>query len=119
MKGSDKHTNVILEKCYERVFSPTGTEIVELGLYIIKGDNMYVADVLVWWLIPSAIIGEVDPELEATIDYRSSMQYESSWLRIVMVRAELLLLLFLFFLLFFILFLFCLFCFVTFSSIYI
>jgi U6 snRNA-associated Sm-like protein LSm8 len=41
MKGSDKHTNVILDKCYERVFSPTGTEIVELGLYIIKGDNMY------------------------------------------------------------------------------
>lgn len=75
MKGSDKHTNVILEKCYERVFSPTGTEIVELGLYIIKGDNMYVCmtSLSVLLLTFSAVIGEVDTELEATIDYRSSM----------------------------------------------
>lgn len=42
MRGADKHTNVILEKCYERVFSASGTEIVELGLYIVRGDNMCV-----------------------------------------------------------------------------
>ena len=41
-RGSDQHTNIILEKCYERVFSKEhGVETVELGLYVVRGDNMY------------------------------------------------------------------------------
>lgn len=41
LRGYDQLTNVILEKCHEHVYSPdTGVEIVPLGLYIIRGDNM-------------------------------------------------------------------------------
>jgi U6 snRNA-associated Sm-like protein LSm8 len=40
-KGSDQYTNIVLERCYERVFSKDqGVEIVELGLYVVRGDNM-------------------------------------------------------------------------------
>ncbi len=42
MKGFDGNTNVILERCFERVFSDEGAEEVPLGLYIVRGDNMYV-----------------------------------------------------------------------------
>lgn len=43
LKGFDQTTNVILQDCHERVFSATaGVEQVPLGLYIIRGDNMYV-----------------------------------------------------------------------------
>lgn len=43
MKGFDQKINIILEDCHERIFSPTQGVIVEpLGLYIIRGDNMYV-----------------------------------------------------------------------------
>lgn len=42
-KGFDQATNVILEKCYERVFSKdNGVDQVPLGLYVIRGDNMSV-----------------------------------------------------------------------------
>lgn len=44
LKGFDQTTNIILQDCHERVFSPTaGVEQVPLGLYIIRGDNMWVA----------------------------------------------------------------------------
>jgi len=41
LRGFDQTTNVILDECHERVFSPgAGVEQVVLGLYIIRGDNM-------------------------------------------------------------------------------
>ena len=41
LRGFDQATNVVLEECHERVFSPVaGVEQVVLGLYIIRGDNM-------------------------------------------------------------------------------
>ena len=47
LKGFDQTTNIILQDCHERVFSPTaGVEQVPLGLYIIRGDNMCV---WLWW----------------------------------------------------------------------
>ena len=43
LKGYDQTINIILEECYERVYSTvSGVEQVVLGLYIIRGDNMYV-----------------------------------------------------------------------------
>lgn len=43
MKGSDQCTNVILCDSFERVYSTkAGVEIVELGLYIIRGDNISI-----------------------------------------------------------------------------
>lgn len=45
LKGFDQTTNIILQDCHERVFSPTaGMEQVPLGLYLIRGDNMYVCE---------------------------------------------------------------------------
>jgi len=56
LRGSDQSTNVILENCFERVYSPSGTEIVHLGLYVIRGDNI-------------AVIGEIDQEADEKIDF--------------------------------------------------
>ena len=47
-KGYDLHTNIILSSAVERVFSTDeAVEMVPLGLYMIRGDNMYVNIVLV------------------------------------------------------------------------
>lgn len=43
MKGFDQTINIIMEECHERVYSVSaGVEQVFLGLYIIRGDNVYV-----------------------------------------------------------------------------
>lgn len=43
LKGFDQTINLILDESHERVFSTTqGVEQVILGLYIIRGDNVYV-----------------------------------------------------------------------------
>mmetsp|Transcript_22730 Transcript_22730/g.32984 ORF Transcript_22730/g.32984 Transcript_22730/m.32984 type:complete len:97 (+) Transcript_22730:142-432(+) len=60
LKGYDQATNIILDECHERVFSPdAGVEQVVLGLYIIRGDNI-------------AVIGELDEELDSRIDLSSA-----------------------------------------------
>ena len=43
LKGVDQAVNLVLDKSHERVFSTdTGVQVEVLGLYIIRGDNMYV-----------------------------------------------------------------------------
>lgn len=43
LRGFDQTTNLILDECHERIFSPDeGVQQEVLGLYIIRGDNMYV-----------------------------------------------------------------------------
>ena len=43
LRGFDQTVNIILERSHERVFSSgSGIEQVQLGLYIIRGDNMSV-----------------------------------------------------------------------------
>ena len=43
LKGFDNTTNIVLGDCKERVFSvEAGVETVDLGLYIVRGDNMCV-----------------------------------------------------------------------------
>ncbi|SAM01187.1 hypothetical protein [Absidia glauca] len=46
LRGTDQTSNVILEKCQERVFSATGTEENPLGLYLIRGDNICTVGLL-------------------------------------------------------------------------
>ena len=47
LKGFDQTVNMILAQSHERVYSSgAGVEKVQLGLYIIRGDNMSV--VCVW-----------------------------------------------------------------------
>ena len=41
MRGFDQTVNIILSNSHERVYSSSsGVEQVQLGLYIIRGDNM-------------------------------------------------------------------------------
>jgi U6 snRNA-associated Sm-like protein LSm8 len=40
MRGTDQSSNVILEKCTERIFSSEGTEVVPIGLFLLRGDNV-------------------------------------------------------------------------------
>lgn len=57
LKGYDQATNLILDECHERVYSTkTGVERLALGLYVIRGDNI-------------AVVGEVDDDLDASIDF--------------------------------------------------
>eukprot|EP00042_Codosiga_hollandica_P055478 m.778834 g.778834 ORF g.778834 m.778834 type:complete len:92 (-) comp59124_c0_seq3:3425-3700(-) len=51
LRGFDQLTNIIIEKCRERVFASDGTVEQPLGLFVIRGDNL-------------AIVGELDPDLE-------------------------------------------------------
>lgn len=56
LKGFDQTTNVILSNSTERVYSlDEGVEEVPLGLYVVRGDNI-------------TLIGEIDEEVEKTID---------------------------------------------------
>ncbi|KAI9599218.1 hypothetical protein BDF19DRAFT_381706, partial [Syncephalis fuscata] len=57
LRGFDQTTNIIMERCYERVFSADeGVEVVPLGLYVVRGDNV-------------VLVGEVDTEVDSVIDY--------------------------------------------------
>ena len=43
MAGFDQKSNVVLSESKERVYSPDeGVEEIPLGLYLVKGDQMYV-----------------------------------------------------------------------------
>lgn len=45
MAGFDQKSNVVLSESKERVYSmEEGVEEVPLGLYLVKGDMMYVSD---------------------------------------------------------------------------
>ncbi|CAA3014572.1 sm LSM8 [Olea europaea subsp. europaea] len=55
LKGFDQATNIILDESHERVYSTKeGVQQLVLGLYIIRGDNI--------------IVGEIDEELDASLD---------------------------------------------------
>ncbi|KAG6507274.1 hypothetical protein ZIOFF_032616 [Zingiber officinale] len=62
LRGFDQATNIILDESHERVYSTReGVQQLALGLYIIRGDNMYV------WLLRS-VVGELDEELDLVND---------------------------------------------------
>ncbi|KAI8322666.1 LSM8-like protein, U6 small nuclear RNA associated [Martensiomyces pterosporus] len=59
LRGLDQTTNIIMQECQERVFSEDeGVEVVDLGLYLIRGDNI-------------AVIGLVDEEADNALDLGS------------------------------------------------
>ncbi|TIB76242.1 hypothetical protein E3Q22_01072 [Wallemia mellicola] len=44
LQGYDNNSNIILSQSFERVFSSDqGVQTVDLGLYLIKGDNLVCA----------------------------------------------------------------------------
>ncbi|CBZ53686.1 U6 snRNA-associated protein LSm8-like protein,related [Neospora caninum Liverpool] len=59
LKGFDQSTNLILDKCEERIYSlDAAVEQIALGLYLIRGDNI-------------AVVGEVDVEVDESIQLSS------------------------------------------------
>lgn len=57
LRGFDQAINIILEESHQRVFSANeGVELIPLGLYVIRGDNV-------------ALIGEIDEDLDRNIDW--------------------------------------------------
>lgn len=58
--GHDQTTNIILSSTIERIFSLPGAEedsqVVEHGLYVIRGENV-------------AVCGLVDEELDSAVDW--------------------------------------------------
>lgn len=76
LKGYDQCINVVLDDSFERVFSlKEPVEAVELGLYIVRGDNMCVCASppsarLAWILIScerSSVIGEVPADVREQV----------------------------------------------------
>eukprot|EP00118_Oscarella_pearsei_P023297 m.276911 g.276911 ORF g.276911 m.276911 type:complete len:97 (+) comp40606_c0_seq44:127-417(+) len=56
LKGYDQTVNIVLDDSHERVFSAsTGVEQVNLGLYIVRGDNI-------------AVVGEIDEDTDSALD---------------------------------------------------
>ncbi|KAJ2472501.1 U6 snRNA-associated Sm-like protein [Coemansia sp. RSA 2322] len=59
LRGLDQTTNIIVQGCQERIFSEDEpVEVVGLGLYMIRGDNI-------------AVIGLVDEKADAALDLDS------------------------------------------------
>jgi len=57
LRGFDQTTNIVLGDSSERIFSADAPmEVVELGLYVIRGDNV-------------AIIGEINEDADLSVDY--------------------------------------------------
>lgn len=59
MRGFDQTCNVVLEKASERSFSEgEAPKVVELGLFIVRGDNV-------------AVVGQIDEDREAASNWNS------------------------------------------------
>ncbi len=72
MEGYDQMMNVILSQSHERVFSlEEPVSVVQLGLYILRGDNVYMIALNICCTIIRAIVGLVDEEIEGNLDYES------------------------------------------------
>ena len=58
LKSFDQSMNMIIKDCFEKVYSKEeGVKFVNMGLYMIRGDNVM-------------IVSEVDENLEKNIDYK-------------------------------------------------
>lgn len=57
LRGYDQTNNLVIEECHERVYSTQeGVAIEQLGLYMVRGDNV-------------AVVGEIDEDLDAKIQF--------------------------------------------------
>lgn len=70
--GWDQRSNIVLSDCIERRFSlESGAVETPLGVYLVKGDQMYVYYLIICSPLPNlaekpnrCLVGEVDPEVE-------------------------------------------------------
>ena len=56
--GYDSSVNLIISNTIMRIFSLTGTETLDLGLYVIRGDNI-------------VLIAQVDENVDQTVDWEA------------------------------------------------
>ncbi len=79
LSGYDQKSNIVLSDSKERVYSmDEGVEEIPLGLYLVKGDMMYVRRLFAHARVPlraayctrvySILIGEIDEERDSSID---------------------------------------------------
>jgi U6 snRNA-associated Sm-like protein LSm8 len=72
MAGFDQKSNVVLSESKERVYSmEEGVEEIPLGLYLVKGDMVYVHSTpcsLSLIIPPSVLIGEIDEAIDQSVD---------------------------------------------------
>jgi U6 snRNA-associated Sm-like protein LSm8 len=74
LKSFDQSTNCVLSDCVERVFSDDArVEFVHLGLYMLRGDNMYVyfstLQLHISFFFIRAVVGEIDEEIDKRLDF--------------------------------------------------
>lgn len=77
MAGYDQKSNVVLSDSKERVYSmDEGVEEIPLGLYLVKGDQMYALSTFIFFFslitLPfnenRVLIGEIDEPLDQSVD---------------------------------------------------
>ena len=78
LKGLDQVVNVVLANTEERVFTSEGIDKQQLGLYLIRGDNVAIvgtSDLQQWlhwksrFCVLSFILGAVDENTELGMDF--------------------------------------------------
>ncbi|KNZ81707.1 N-alpha-acetyltransferase 38, NatC auxiliary subunit [Termitomyces sp. J132] len=71
LAGYDQKSNVVLADSKERVYSTDqGVEEIPLGLYLVKGDMVYVPHPSPFQCSPpsSTLIGEIDDAIDSAVD---------------------------------------------------
>ena len=76
MAGYDQKSNVVLSDSKERVYSmDEGVEEIPLGLYLVKGDQMYALSTFIFFSLITlslnenrVLIGEIDEPLDQSVD---------------------------------------------------
>ena len=75
MAGFDQKSNIVLADSKERVYSlDEGVEEIPLGLYLVKGEMMFVVSHLIYIYILSftrsfsSLVGEIDEEVDQSVD---------------------------------------------------
>lgn len=75
LKGFDQLTNLVLYNCLERVYHPDApVEELELGIYLLRGDNMYYIHIYLVYIFKSVnyfkfsvLVGEVDVDVDRSM----------------------------------------------------
>lgn len=68
LEGFDQTLNIILSSTVERVFSlEAGVESIDLGVYVIRGDNMYIYKCKI---NARSMVGQVDQKLDDEIIWK-------------------------------------------------
>lgn len=66
--------NVILSNSHERIFSRDEPVVVnQLGLYIIRGENVYGFSIGLFFDRRRAVVGQIEEELDGQIEYEALM----------------------------------------------